>query len=539
MIRTVTAAQALALLLSVPLAAQNARTSAPPDWTRGGVCYEIFVRSFFDSDGDGVGDLRGITQKLDYINDGNATTDRDLGANCIWLTPVAQSPSYHGYDISNYYQINRDFGTNDDFRQLVAEAHKRGIRVLFDLVLNHTASDHPYFRSAILNAASPYHDWYEWSPVQRKLSTWQAPVWHPAGTRNEFYFGLFWSGMPDLNLRNPAVTAEAEKIARFWLEQMGVDGFRFDAVQNFFESGDSVRNVPPIHEWLRDYSAALQRIKPDVYTVGEVWETVDVQSTYYPDQLTSYFTFEVADALINAIRTGSATQLLPLLTKVQSTFPPLRWSPFLRNHDQTRTMSEFNGDVARNKLATTLLLTLPGLPFLYYGEEIGMTGLKAYGDLRIRTPMQWTRTKAVGFTTGLPWEPLQPDSFTANVEAQENDATSLLNVTRRMIHLRTRLPALGAGDFVALQSPAGTIAYARRSDSQSVVVVANLTDHAIAKPLIASSARVLKSGRYGARDALGAAATSLRVRGNGVIRGWTPLPSLAPYQTAILVLERQ
>ncbi len=532
MIRIAAALPAAALLLSMPLLAQDSPRSATDNWRRGGVCYEVFIRSFYDSDGDGLGDLPGLTRKLDYI--------KDLGANCIWITPVAQSPSYHGYDISNYYQINHDYGTNQDFKQLVAEAHRRGIRVLFDLVLNHTSSEHPYFRSAVLDAASPYRDWYSWSPVQRKLSTWNAQVWHPAGTRNEFYYGLFWSGMPDLNLKNPAVTAEAVNIARFWMEEMGVDGFRFDAVQHFFESGDTVRNAPPIHTWLREYANALKRIKPDVFTIGEVWETIADQTPYYPDKLDAYFTFEVADALIDAVRSGSGARLLALVTRAQQEFPPLRWSPFLRNHDQTRTMSELQGDVARSKLAAVLLLTMPGYPFMYYGEEIGMTGLKTYGDMRIRTPMQWSRAKTAGFSSGTPWEPLQPDSFTANVEVQAADSASLLNLYKRLIRLRATHDALGGGELVPLQSPQGTIAYLRRSASETALVIANLSDQVLKRPALSSSSAALRAGRYTTRDVLGSnPAATLRIGRNGMIRNWAPVPTLAARASAILLLERK
>ena len=168
----------------------GAQASSSPhsatEWGRGGVCYEIFVRSFYDSDGDGIGDMPGLTRKLDYINDGNPSTRRDLGANCIWLMPIAQSRSYHGYDVTNYYEVNRDYGTNAEFKRFVREAHKRGIRVLVDLVLNHTSSEHPWFQSALLDSASPYRNWYLWSPVEKHVKGWDAPVWHRSPYRDEY-----------------------------------------------------------------------------------------------------------------------------------------------------------------------------------------------------------------------------------------------------------------------------------------------------------------------------------------------------------------
>jgi glycosidase len=540
MIRLTAALQIFSAVFACSLQAQ-AVPNRGADWRHNGVCYEVFVRSFFDSDGDGVGDLRGLTQKLDYINDGNADTQRDLGANCIWLMPVAQSPSYHGYDVTNYYAVNADYGTNEDFKQLVAEAHKRGIRILFDLVLNHSSSEHPYFKSAQLDAKSPYRDWYTWSPTVQPAPGWQGTLWHKAQTRDEFYYGLFWSGMPDLNLSNPQVRAEAEKIARFWLEEMNVDGFRLDAVGHFFEGpGGQWKHAAGVFPWLRDYQNALRSIKPDVFTVGEVWDSMGAVLKYYPDQLDSYFAFEVADALFDAVRTGSGARLISAVQRAQRDIPDGRWSMFLRNHDQTRTLSEFAGDVARNKLAVSLLLTLPGQPFVYYGEEIGMTGFKRDGDPRLRTPMQWSRAPAAGFTRGTPWEPLPPDSFTANVEVLENDANSLLNLHRRLIHLRAANPAFGAAaEFIPLNASApGALAYLRRANGRAAVVIANLTAQRLSRVSVSSVDSVLPSGRYTATTQLGARRDmALRIARNGRIESWRPLAVLGPFETQIIELS--
>jgi glycosidase len=525
--------------ISQPIEAQP-RHADGAQWAHGGVCYEVFVRSFFDSDGDGIGDLKGLTDKLDYINDGNPASHRDLGANCIWLMPVAQAPSYHGYDVTNYYEVNRDYGTTNDFKRFIGEAHKRGIRVLVDLVLNHTSVDHPWFQSAVLDSASPYRDWYLWSPVEKKVKGWNAPVWHKAPFRNEYYYGLFWSGMPDLNLTNPAVKAETRKIARYWLKDMGVDGFRLDAVGHFIEAPDTVRNASANHPWLRDYEAAIKQIAPHAFTVGEVtYDTPDEILKYYPDQLDSYFTFEVADLLIDAVRTGSAARLMPALVRSQQSFPAGRWSPFLRNHDQTRTMTEFHGDFPRARLAASLLLTLPGFPFIYYGEEIGMTGAKP--DPRLRTPMQWTRARAGGFTTGMPWEPLQSDSLEANVEAENADPASLLNLYRTLIHLRSSNPALGSGDFAPLVTGRdGVAAYLRRNGTRNVVVVANLGHDKATGIVLSSAARTLPAGRYVARTLLGdAEPTAFQVDGAGAISGWIPGRSLNGFAAQIIEISKQ
>ena len=513
--------------LASAVAAQTAS-----DWGRGGVCYEIFVRSFYDSDGDGVGDLAGLTRKLDYVS--------GLGVNCIWLMPIAQSPSYHGYDVTNYYEVNRDYGTTADFKRFMAKAHKRGIRVLVDLVLNHSSSEHPYFQSALMDSASPYRDWYLWSPVQKKAKGWDAPVWHRNPNREEYYYGLFWSGMPDLNLSNPKVKAEAVKIARYWLKDMNVDGFRLDAAAHFIEAPDTVMNASGNNPWLRDYEAAIKRISPNAFTVGEVtYSEPEVILRYYPDQLDSYFTFQIANLLIDAVRTGSAKQLMPALAYSQKTFPAGRWSPFLRNHDQTRTMTELNGDFARAKVAASLLLTLPGFPFIYYGEEIGMTGSKP--DPRLRTPMHWRKAPAAGFTTGMAWEPLQPDSLTANVQAQDNDRSSLLNHYRALIHLRSANPAIGSGDFVPLATGSdGVAAYLRRKGSRNVVVIANLGTSRASGIALSSDKGVLRAGTYSARSLMGGSGnTTFRVDDSGGFSAWIPVPSLDALTVHIIEISKR
>jgi alpha-amylase len=525
------------LLLAVPLAAQPSKAVVPDGWKRGGVCYEIFVRSFYDSNGDGIGDLNGLTQKLDYINDGNPKTQHDLGANCIWLMPVAESPSYHGYDVSNYYRVEPDYGTNEDFKRLVAEAHRRGIHVLVDMVLNHASSEHPFFQEALRDPSSAHRNWFRWSstkPAQK--GPWGQEVWHRSPVRDEYYYGIFWSGMPDLNYETPAVREEAKKVARFWLEDMGVDGFRLDAIPYLVESGDTLSGSAGTHAFLREYASYVRRIAPQSYTVGEVWDSVGAMLPYYPDQLDSHFAFELSDAIINAVRTGSAKNLLQGYLRLQRALPSERWSPFLRNHDQTRTMTELGGDVARAKLAATLLLTLPGLPFVYYGEEIGMTGNKP--DERLRTPMQWSRAPSAGFTTSKPWETLQADSLSANVETEESDSTSLLNLYRRLIHLRAENSALGSGGLIPLMTNEDAVAaYLRRDRGRTVLVVANLGHAAIAGATVSFSGPVLRPGRYLPSLLLGKASIApLRVAADGQILRYAPVGTLAPMQGYVLEL---
>jgi glycosidase len=529
-----------ATLLAFPIQATAQQdAAAAPTWKPGAVCYEIFVRSFYDGDGDGVGDLNGLIQKLDYVNDGDPDTERDLGARCIWLMPVTQSPSYHGYDVTDYYRVERDYGTNDDFKRLITEAHRRGIRVLVDLVLNHASSEHPYFKDALLNPGSPYRDWFIWSPTHPGVKNpWGGDNWHRSPVREEYYYGFFWGGMPDLNYETPAVREEAKRVATFWLEELGVDGFRLDAVKHLVEQdyGRIVEHVPATHAVLREFGAHVRRVAPDAFTIGEVWDSIGAMLRYYPDQLDGYFAFEASEAIMQSVRTSSAGALLPPFLRLQRELPTDRWSPFLRNHDQTRTLTALGGDIGRAKLAATLLLTLPGLPFVYYGEEIGMRGDKP--DPRLRTPMQWRPSPGAGFTEGLVWEPLQPDSLTANVEVQDTDPNSLLNLYRRLIHLRTENPALAGGELVPLTASTDAVAaFLRREGDRVVLVVANLGAAQLSGVAISSEGRVLPAGRYEAHSLLGLPeGAPFSIGGGGRIEGYVPLGSLGPLQSHIFEL---
>jgi len=449
----------IAMMQVVGVGAQHAAPLPPRNAPT--TCYEIFVRSFYDSNGDGIGDLRGLTHKLDYI--------AGLGADCVWLMPVAESPSYHGYDVTDYYKVEPDYGTNEDFTTFVTAAHQHHIRVLVDLVLNHTSSEHPWFQGALKDSTSPHRSWYRWAPTQNGAC---ANNWHKSPSRDECYFGLFWSGMPDLNYENPAVLDEMKRVARFWLDSMHVDGFRLDAVRHLVEVGNEVSNTPGTHQVLRDYGQYVRSIAPQSYTIGEVWDNPDVILSYYPDQLDAYFAFPISEALMEAVRTGKAGSLLPLVEQFQRAVPAYRFAPFQRNHDQTRTLTALRNDTAGARLAATILLTLPGVPFVYYGEEIGMTGDKP--DERLRTPMQWTASSG-GFTSGKPWETLQADTLTANVAAQERRPNSLLKLYRRLIRLRENDAVLRAGRLEPVETGnEALLAYVRKDGTGQVLVVANL-----------------------------------------------------------------
>ena len=517
------------LLACASITSLAAQRATGPAWARGAVCYEVFVRSFYDSDGDGIGDLNGLIEKLDYI--------AKLGASCIWLMPVAKSPSYHGYDVSDYYRVEPAYGTNDDFKRLVTGAHRRRIKVLVDMVLNHSSSEHPYFQAALHDTTSPYRAWYRFAPAPLGKGPHGGDDWHRSPVRDEYYYGVFWSGMPDLNYQTPAVRDEAKKIATFWLRDLGADGFRLDAVPYLVEEGTCLMGCPGTHAFLHEYAAHIDSVKPGAYTVGEAWGNIDEMMPYYPDQLTSYFGFELADSLLSAVRTGSAAGLLTGFVRLQDTLPAYRWSPFLSNHDQTRVLTALGGDVTRAKQAVTLLLTLPGLPFIYYGEEIGMTGAKP--DPRLRTPMQWSPRAGVGFTTGTPWEAPQRDSMAVNVALEDTDPGSLLNLYRKLIHLRRQNDALATGTLVPLSASSPQVAtYVRRAGDHVVLVVANLGAAPASGVSISSGEGVLPPGRYTARNLLGGPnGRTLQVHADGRIREYVPVATIGPRESLVLDLR--
>ena len=523
-------------LVSCGRGAETTVAQLESDWTHGGACYEIFVRSFSDSNGDGIGDFNGLTSKLDYVNDGNPDTKTDLGASCLWLMPVTQSPSYHGYDVADYYTIESDYGTNDDFKRFMTEAHRRGIRVLVDMVLNHASSEHPSFKAAVSDTTSPYRDWYRFSPTALGKGPWGADAWHKSPAGNEYYYGVFWSGMPDLNYGSEAVREEAKKIATFWLRDMDVDGFRLDAIPYLTEDGACLSGCPGTYAYLREYAAHLRSVKPDAYTVGEAWGPIDMVMPYYPDQLTSYFGFELSDSLLAAVNRGTSGGMLSGYLRLQDTLPAHRWSPFLTNHDGTRVMTRVGGDMSKARVAATLLLTLPGLPFVYYGEEIGMIGDKP--DERLRTPMQWSPKAGLGFTTGKPWESAQPDSFSTTVDAQNADSSSLLNLYRQLINLRKTNDALAAGTLVPLTaSNPAVAAYLRRAGDRSVLVVANLGAADVSGVTLAALANALPAGKYTPRGLLGGPdGTALEVGADGAIANYQPIPG-ALGRGQVLVFE--
>jgi len=479
---TAPAASTAAMAPAAPARPASTTTTTPePGWWQGRVFYEIFVRSFADSTtgplaGDGIGDLQGLIDRLDYLNDGDPATTSDLGITGIWLMPTSPSPSYHGYDVTDYYGINPQYGTMEDFRRFLAEAHRRGIRVVTDLVLNHSSSQHPWFEAA-LRGDPAYRDWYIFVPPDRVPTTrgpWNQQVWQEKN--GQHYYGIFWSGMPDLNYRTPAVTAEAYRIAEFWLGDVGVDGFRLDAIRHLIEDGDVMNDTPETIAWLRDFQAHVKHVAPGAMIVGEVWTSTETVSEYLrADALDLAFEFDLAGAILDAAKSGTATKLAYTLENVAASYPEGRYATLITNHDQNRVASELGEEPRRLKLAATLLLTAPGVPFLYYGEEIGQIGAKP--DEMIRNPMPWTGGRNGGFTAAAaPWEPLQPGQERRNVAAQEADPGSLLNHYRRLIRLRQSEPALARGTIRVLDTGRDDVlAYERTAGDRRLVVMANLS----------------------------------------------------------------
>jgi alpha-amylase len=478
----------LGLLLATPfVAAGTGETTSPTPslWWRDAAFYQIFVRSFADATSgplaaDGIGDLQGLIDKLDYLNDGDPATTTDLGVSAIWLLPINPSPSYHGYDVSDYFAVNPQYGDVALFKKLIAEAHRRGIRVIIDLVLNHASSQHPWFKEALREESPPAtgskRDLFIFAPAARQnAGPWGERCWHYA--EGEFYYGLFDSGMPDWNFRNPAVTKHHRAVAKFWLQDVGVDGFRLDAIRYLFEHNDSLQDLSETKRWLRQFTDYCHELKPDAFLVGEVWADTEQAASYVSaGSVDTDFEFDLAKSFIEAASFSSPSLVTRRLERTRAAYGTLPWATFLANHDQERTLSQLGGDRAKAALAAALQFTAPGIPFIYYGEEIGMSGKKPDPDLR--TPLQWSDAPQAGFTTGTPWHALNSDYPKVNIAAESADPDSLLSLYRRLVRLRATSPALRSGTPVAGFAFDGRGLYAdlRESPSDIVLVLANTSE---------------------------------------------------------------
>lgn len=412
--------------------------------------YEIFVYSFYDSDGDGIGDLNGVTQKLDYI--------QDMGFNGIWLIPVFQSTTYHKYDVVDYYAIDAEYGTLEDFQKLVEECHKRGIRVIIDFVINHSSSQHEWFLQAIQYLqqlesgeepdleACKYVDYYHFTKEKSNDTYYQV------GKSDWYYEGGFWSEMPDLNLQSEAVRKEIEDISKYWIEK-GVDGFRMDAAMHF-EENNTAQNTE-ILQWLYQYCVSLHE---DFYMVSEVWANLKTITDYYASETPSMFNFDLADKegkLIKAARgTYPAENFVNAMLTYQEDFTEVYKdyidAPFIANHDMGRESNALRNDEDDIKMAAGLLMTLNGSPFVYYGEEIGMasSGIK---DENKRLAMIWSMADNAGMTVGPKDADQGIESAFEGVEEQSLKSDSILNYYKRALRLRNENPEIARGTIEVIE----------------------------------------------------------------------------------------
>ncbi len=520
-----------------PVAGLPSGTDGQP-WWNDTVFYEIFVRSFYDSNGDGIGDFNGLTAKLDYLNDGNPATTTDLGVTGLWLMPIFPSPSYHGYDVTDYFNVNPDYGTLADFRHLLAEAHKRGIRILLDLVLNHTSDQHPWFIQAE-NSASPYRNWYIWSEADPGYpGPWGEKVWHRTGWG--YYYGIFSDRMPDLNYNNPEVTAQMDQVVKFWLTDVGVDGFRLDAAKHLIEERALQANTQSTHQWYKQFRPFYKGLNPQALTVGELFgDSPTILASYTSgDQLDLAFDFGLASAFLGAAQAQIATDLNGTLQDSYSKLLPGQFATFLANHDQNRAISQLSGSADKAAVAASLLLTSPGVPFIYYGEEIGMPGKKPDEDLR--RPMQWSADAQAGFTTGSPWRTPDSNYPQTNVAAQSADPASLLSHYRAPIALRSQHAALRVGSLNLVQANnPGVFADLRLSAGEAVLVLVNLTKNPIADYALTLDQSALAPGAYTAAPLMGSGPfAGLTVADGGGFKDYKPAMSLPAYGTIVIQLQK-
>jgi alpha-amylase len=533
------------LTLTKPSATLSATSvQTPPtvkaSWWNNTVFYEVFVRSFADSTSgplanDGIGDLQGLIEKLDYLNDGDPSTTDDLGVTGLWLMPIMQSPSYHGYDVTDYYTVNKDYGTNEDFKRLVSEAHKRGIKIIIDLILNHTSTQHPWFIEARDNPESERRSWYIWSADNPGyLGPWGEEVWHYSPTG--YYYGVYSSGMPDLNLENPQVTTEMENVALFWLDDLSVDGFRLDGARHLIERGPIQVDTQATHEWWKTFRTVYKASNPKAMTVGEIWSRgTDVVKYVQGDELDLAFDFDLASAIVSGVEFQDANRIQKALTSSYDLYGSLLSATFLTNHDMNRVMSQLEMDTNKAKLAASVLLTAPGVPFVYYGEEIGMTGVKP--DKLIRTPMQWTAQEYAGFTAGIPWESVNEEYTGKNVAVQSENPTSLLSCYRELIRLRATHPVLQVGDYRSVGSNNNAIlAFLRSEGDNNMLVIINLGEAATSDyNLTLKEGTII--GTYQALTIYGGDATlkELTANAKGGFDSYQPLPEMLG--ASVLVIE--
>ncbi|HET8656091.1 MAG TPA: alpha-amylase family glycosyl hydrolase [Longimicrobiaceae bacterium] len=477
-------------------------------WWQRGVVYQIYPRSFMDSNGDGVGDLPGITRKLDYV--------RWLGVDAIWLSPISPSPmADFGYDISDYTGVHPLFGTLADFDELLREAHARGLRVILDFVPNHTSSEHPWFLESRSSRESPKRDWYIWrdpAPGGAPPNNWQSnfggSAWEYDERTGQYYYHAFLKEQPDLNWRDPEVQDAMLDVLRFWLDR-GVDGFRVDVIWHLIKD-ELFRDNPPNPTWTPDqrpydeFLPVYTADRPEVHQVisrmrrlfdeyedrvliGEIYLPVEKLVTYYGENDSEThlpFNFQLI------LAPWDARHIQQIIDDYEAALPEGGWPNWvLGNHDQHRIASRVGPEQAR--VAAIMLLTLRGTPTLYYGAEIGMHDVdvppervqdpyeknvpgRGLGRDPERTPMQWSAAENAGFTTGTPWLPISPDYQTVNVEREREDPASMLALYRGLIELRRGSRALEVGSYTSVAARGDVLAYIRSNGDESFLVALNL-----------------------------------------------------------------
>ncbi len=506
---------AFSALGQAPTTPSHPQKQADP-WWKHAVIYEIYPRSFQDSDGDGIGDIKGITSRLDYIH--------DLGIDAIWITPMYPSPGVdYGYDISNYTAIDPEYGTMADLEHLIAEAKKRNIRVIMDYVINHTSDQNAWFVESRSSRTNPKRDWYIWrdgkAPGQPP-NNWQSWFGHSAWTfdpkTDQYYYHYFYKEQPDLNWRNPEVKKAMEGVLEFWMKK-GVAGFRIDAVSRLFEDPDLhddpylpgvnaygdrniehkyTDNYPEVHDILKELRKVVDKYPGDPVLITEADEpNVEELTKLYGhgDEVQLPMDFQIAD--VNKL---SAPRFRQLFNEIENNTAHGQPEYFFSNHDQPRQWDRY-GDGAHNdqiaKLMAVLLLTTRGTPQMYYGEELGMRTTdpariedvhdpigklgwpKEKGRDGERTPMQWNASAQAGFTTSAtPWLPIPPSAAIYNVETESKDPSSIFNAYKRLLALRKSNPALRDGSYEALnQDDPDVFAYLRRSGASAVLVALNMS----------------------------------------------------------------
>jgi maltose alpha-D-glucosyltransferase/alpha-amylase len=487
-------------------------------WYKEAVFYQIYVRAFRDSNGDGHGDIKGVTQKLDYL--------QDLGVDCLWLMPIYPSPlKDDGYDIADFYNIAPTFGTLDDLQNLIEAAHQRNIRIIMDLVLNHTSDQHPWFQASRADRSSPYRDYYVWSDTAQKyeeariifLDT-EPSNWTWDEQAAQYYWHRFYASQPDLNYDNPQVQEEMIKVADFWLA-MGIDGFRADAVPYLFErEGTNCENLPETHAYLKRLRLFMDEKYPGCILLCEANQWPEDVRPYFGngDEFHMGFHFPIMPRIYMAIKKGTAQDMLDILRRTPPIPENCQWCTFLRNHDELtlemvteqerqwmwenyapdlrmrlnlgirrRLAPLLDDDERKIRLAHSLLFTLPGSPVLYYGDEIGMGDNIWLEDRNgVRTPMQWQKGPTAGFSEAPASSLYAPviddeiyDPSQVNVESQREDPASLLNLIRQMIGVRKEHEAFGWGDFewVDLQNEA-IAAFRRTYHDEVILALHNLSN---------------------------------------------------------------